>query len=123
MTSNATNYGHRDGALRLRPSPKVLRMSPRSRSRLRNTLRARILAELARDASIPGAVVAYARRDGRIRILAIGQTGDLTRPLQPADLFPVASVSKLATALLRLRLANASGIRLSDPIWRDLLYG
>lgn len=93
-------------------------MSPSSRSRLRKTLRARISAELARDANIPGAVVAYARRDGRIRILAIGQTGDLTRPLQPADLFPVASVSKLATALLVLRLTNASGIRLSDPIGR-----
>ena len=63
------------------------------------------VSELLQRPGIPGVVIAVAR-DGRpVEHLAVGSDAR-GRPLAPDNLFPVASITKLATALSVLRLAD-----------------
>jgi beta-lactamase class C len=68
---------------------------------------------------VPGMVVAFARGDDGPHILARG-TDAAGTPLAPDTLFPVASITKLATALVTLRLAEAGALHLDDLL-RDHL--
>ncbi|MFN8500165.1 MAG: serine hydrolase domain-containing protein [Anaerolineae bacterium] len=64
---------------------------------------------------MPGMVVAAQRGDEAAETLVVG-VDDAGRPLAADSLFPVASVTKLATALAVLRLADAGAIGLDDPL-------
>lgn len=79
---------------------------------------ARAAAEtLVASGRIPGVVVAVAMDRQQPEVFAIGTDAD-GRPLVPDDLFPVASITKLATALTVLRLADRGLIALDDPVDR-----
>ncbi|MFN8471915.1 MAG: serine hydrolase domain-containing protein [Anaerolineae bacterium] len=64
---------------------------------------------------MPGMVVAAARGDEPAEVLVVGMDAE-GRPLFRDSLFPVASVTKLATALAVLRLADSGAIALDDPL-------
>jgi CubicO group peptidase (beta-lactamase class C family) len=68
---------------------------------------------------VPGMVLAVARGDRPIEYLAAGADG-LGRPLARDSLFPVASITKLATALAVLRLADSGELALDDPLEQHL---
>ncbi len=68
---------------------------------------------------VPGIVVAAARGDGPVELLAVGQDA-AGRPLVEDSLFPVASATKLATALAVLRLVDSGELALDDPLVRYL---
>lgn len=72
-----------------------------------------------RAESVPGAVIAAARGGGAPRVLVIG-TDAAGMPLSARALFPVASVTKLATALAALRLVAAGALELNAPLARYL---
>lgn len=72
----------------------------------------RALAEVHR---LPGLLLAARRGGGSPHVAALGTDG-AGEPLAADALFPVASVTKLATALLVLRLAAAGEIGLDDPL-------
>lgn len=77
---------------------------------------ARAAAEtLVASGRVPGVVVAVAVDYQRPEVFAAGADAD-GRPLVPNDLFPVASITKLATALAVLRLADRGLIDLDDPV-------
>ena len=63
---------------------------------------------------ISGMVVGRAQGNGPLEVLALGDDA-VGRPLRADSLFPVASVTKLATALAVLRLA-AQGLDLDAPL-------
>ena len=68
------------------------------------SIRSRV-SELLQRPAIPGVVIAVAR-DGRpVEHLAVGSDAR-GRPLTPDSLFPVASITKLVTALSVLRLVD-----------------
>jgi CubicO group peptidase (beta-lactamase class C family) len=76
----------------------------------------RIQATLA-GADVPGGVVAV-QRDGRpVDLLAVGRDG-AGEPLRGDSLLPVASITKLATALAVLRLVDRGKLGLDDPLSR-----
>ncbi|MFN8482743.1 MAG: serine hydrolase domain-containing protein [Anaerolineae bacterium] len=64
---------------------------------------------------MPGMVVAATRGDEAAETLVVG-VDDAGLPLARDSLFPVASVTKLATALAVLRLADGGALRLDDPL-------
>ncbi len=66
---------------------------------------------------IPGMVVAAAIGDHPAAYLVVGQDA-VARPLAPDALFPVASVTKLATALAVLHLVDAGAIELDALLAR-----
>src|SRR5262245_57841343 len=68
---------------------------------------------------VPGIVLAVARGQGAPAYLAIGSDA-AGRPIDRESLFPVASITKLATALAVLRLAD-SGLLALDDLLRDYL--
>lgn len=68
---------------------------------------------------IPGMVVAVARGQAPVEFLALGEDA-LGRPLDRDSLFPVASITKLATALAVLRLADAGALTLDDQLSEHL---
>lgn len=68
---------------------------------------------------VPGIVVAVAPGAGPVEYVVRG-TDAHHQPLALDSLFPVASISKLATALTVLRLADASAVSLDDPLARYL---
>ena len=74
---------------------------------------------LVASGRIPGVVVALAVGNRQPDICAVGSDAD-GRPLTPDDLFPVASITKLATALAVLRLVDRGSIALDDPVDRFL---
>ncbi len=81
---------------------------------------ARAAAEtLVASGRIPGVVVAVAMDRQQPEVFAAGTDAD-GRPLVPDDLFPVASITKLATALAVLRLVDRGLIDLDDPADRFL---
>lgn len=81
---------------------------------------ARVAAEtLVASGRIPGVVVAVAMDRQRPEVFAVGTDAD-GRALVPDDLFPVASISKLATSLAVLRLVDRGLIDLDDPVDRFL---
>jgi CubicO group peptidase (beta-lactamase class C family) len=72
---------------------------------------------MTEEHAIPGVVIAVARGDDPPDFLVIGADG-LGRPLAADSLFPVASVTKLATALAVLRLADAARLTIEDALGR-----
>jgi beta-lactamase class C len=66
-------------------------------------------------ARVPGMVVAAVRGAGSPALLALGSDA-LQQPLTATSLFPVASVTKLATALAVLRLVDRGVVALDDPL-------
>lgn len=79
---------------------------------------ARAAAEtLVASGRVPGVVVAVAVDHQKPDVFAVGTDAD-GHPLAPDDLFPVASITKLATALAVLRLVDRGLIELDDPVDR-----
>jgi CubicO group peptidase (beta-lactamase class C family) len=74
---------------------------------------------IVRDHSLPGMIVALAHAGGPVEHLVIG-TDAAGTPLTPDALVPVASVTKLTTALAVLRLVDARVLELDDPLARHL---
>jgi beta-lactamase class C len=72
-------------------------------------------SEAMQRGQVPGLVLAVARGEQSIEYLVVGQDAR-GRPLQRDSLFPVASVTKLATALALLRLVEMSALALDDPL-------
>lgn len=68
---------------------------------------------------LPGIVVAVARGDGDSEHVVLG-TDARGRPLAADSLFPVASITKLATALAILRLVERGALALADLLDRHL---
>lgn len=71
------------------------------------------------DGLVPGAVAALARGDGPVAHIVVGADAAGT-PLAADTLCPVASLTKLATALAVLRLADAGALDVADPLARHL---
>lgn len=67
----------------------------------------------------PGVAVAVRLRDGPARHVVVGADA-AGRPLAADTLFPVASITKLATALAVLRLADAGELTPADQLSRHL---
>lgn len=78
-----------------------------------------IVEEVMRAHAVPGLVIVVARGDQPPEHLAIG-TDAARRPLEAGTLFPVASITKLATALAVLRLAAAGMLALDDSLAHHL---
>jgi beta-lactamase class C len=74
-----------------------------------------VLAATSQSARVPGFILAYARRDGPAQHLVHGEDG-LGQPLAEDSLIPIASITKLATALVVLRLVDQQALRLDDPL-------
>jgi beta-lactamase class C len=68
---------------------------------------------------VPGVAVAVARGERPIECLIVGDDA-LGRPLVRDTLFPVASITKLATALAVLRLVDSGALALDDPLDQHL---
>ncbi len=77
------------------------------------------IEEILRTASVPGIVIALAQEDGSVEHLVLGTDGQAS-PLRADTLFPIASITKLATALAILRLAAAGALRPDDPLVNHL---
>jgi CubicO group peptidase (beta-lactamase class C family) len=73
--------------------------------------------EILRTSQVPGIVIALTKEDGPVEHLVLGTDGQ-ARPLRAETLFPVASITKLATALAILHLAAGGMLRLDDPLER-----
>jgi beta-lactamase class C len=74
-----------------------------------------IVLETMHTFQIPGMVIAVAPRNKPITYLVFG-TDAAGEPLQQQTLFPVASITKLATALAVLRLVDAGLLTYDDSI-------
>jgi CubicO group peptidase (beta-lactamase class C family) len=75
----------------------------------------RALAEQLESARVPGMVIAAAQGAGPVLELAYGMDAD-GAPLTAESLFPVASITKLATALAVLRLSDAGLLQIDEPL-------
>jgi len=71
------------------------------------------------DAQLPGIIVAVQRAQTAPTYLCLGSDA-AGQPLRPDSLFPVASITKLATALAVLRLVDTGAVALDDPLARYL---
>src|SRR5215216_2105256 len=78
-----------------------------------------VAEEVMRAAQVPGMVLAAARGDRPAELLAIGEDAQ-GRPLARDTLFPVASITKLATALAVLRLYDQGALTLDDQLSEHL---
>jgi CubicO group peptidase (beta-lactamase class C family) len=78
-----------------------------------------ILAEVMRSRSVPGFVIARVRDGAAVEYLVTG-TDAAGTPLAADTLIPVASITKLATALAVLRLVASGAVALDDPLARHL---
>jgi CubicO group peptidase (beta-lactamase class C family) len=72
-----------------------------------------------RQTSVPGVIVAVARASQPPEFLWMGTDGAGMR-LAEDSLFPVSSITKLATALAILRLAGRDAVTLDDPLARHI---
>jgi len=77
-------------------------------------LRPLVEAEL-RAGNVPGAVIAVTHDANQVAHLVIGSDAD-GQELTADSIFPVASVTKLATALAVLRLVEQNELELDDPL-------
>jgi beta-lactamase class C len=68
---------------------------------------------------VPGFILAYARGDGPAEHLVYGADAD-SRPLAEDTLVPVASITKLAAALVVLRLVDQGALGLDDRLGAHL---
>jgi len=75
--------------------------------------------EAMRAGQVPGIVVAVARDTAPVEYHVAGEDAQ-GQPLAPDSLFPVASITKLATALAVLRLCDAGLLALDDPLEQHL---
>lgn len=75
--------------------------------------------DVLRARSVPGMVIAVAFGDGAPEHLVLGADAD-GRPLATESLLPIASITKLATALAILRLAADGTLGLDDPLQHHL---
>lgn len=64
---------------------------------------------------VPGIMLAVAQGDRPVNYVAVGVDG-AGRPIARDSLFPIASITKLATALAVLRLADAGELAIDDPL-------
>lgn len=64
---------------------------------------------------VPGMALTIAREDRPVEYLFVG-TDAAGRKIEPESLFPVASVTKLATALAVLRLAEDEALDVDEPL-------
>ncbi|HEV8638587.1 MAG TPA: serine hydrolase domain-containing protein [Chloroflexota bacterium] len=78
-----------------------------------------LLTELRAEEGLAGLGLVAARGDGPVEGLFVG-TDPIGQPLGPDTLLPVASITKLATALAVLRLVDAGDLWLDDPLARHL---
>jgi CubicO group peptidase (beta-lactamase class C family) len=76
-----------------------------------------VIVAVMRDHGLSGVVLAVARDDQPVEHLLAGEDAD-GHPLAAGSLFPVASITKLATALTILRLADDGALALDDPLGR-----
>jgi CubicO group peptidase (beta-lactamase class C family) len=76
--------------------------------------------EILRTSQVPGMVIAFTKEDGPVEHLVLGTDGQ-ARPLRVETLFPVASITKLATALAILHLAASGDLSLDDQLEKHLL--
>jgi len=79
----------------------------------------RAVEEAMRAGQVPGIALAVARGDRPVEHLVVG-TDALGQPLARDSLFPVASITKLATALAILRLVDSGALALDDPLSQHL---
>ncbi len=77
------------------------------------------LEAVLQPSRMKGMAVVVARQGRPAELLVLG-TDAADRPLTRESLFPVASVTKLATALAVLRLVDAGTLDLDDPLARHL---
>jgi beta-lactamase class C len=73
------------------------------------------VSEATRGGQVPGIVVAVARGEQPAECLAVGADA-AGRAVEPASLFPVASITKMATALAVLRMVDRGVLALDDPL-------
>src|SRR5262249_28696799 len=78
-----------------------------------------VVEEVMQAARVPGMVLAIRRGERPTHILALGEDA-LGRPLSRKSLFPVASITKLATALAVLRLAESDALTVDDQLSEHL---
>jgi CubicO group peptidase (beta-lactamase class C family) len=76
-----------------------------------------VIAAVMRDHGLSGVVVAVARDGQPVEHLLAGADAD-GHALAAGSLFPVVSITKLATALTILRLADDGALALDDPLGR-----
>lgn len=69
------------------------------------------------QAGVPGVSIAVAHADEKPQLWALGADG-AGRPIAEDSLFPVASITKLATALAVLRLCDAGEMTIDDALAR-----
>lgn len=74
-----------------------------------------VIEATMRERGVPGFVIAVARGLRPTEILVAGVDGGGIA-VEPGSLLPVASITKLATALAVLRLAAAGALALDDPL-------
>jgi beta-lactamase class C len=74
-----------------------------------------VLTELVESGQVPGIIVAVAAQERPVEYLAIGVDG-AGRSITRDSYFPIASISKLATALTVLRLVERGELALDDPL-------
>lgn len=79
----------------------------------------RVVERALREHGVPGMVVAAARDGGSVEHLCRGSDA-AGRELSADTLFPVASVTKMATGLAVLRLVDAGRLGVDDPVERHL---
>jgi CubicO group peptidase (beta-lactamase class C family) len=79
----------------------------------------RAIDAVLRGGQVPGIALAVARGDRPIEYLVAGADGR-GRPLARDSLFSVASITKLATALAVLRLADSGDLALDDSLEQHL---
>src|SRR5262245_1527884 len=78
-----------------------------------------MLAEVTADEAVPGFALAFCHGAGPSQAVWVGRDA-AGRELSPESLFPIASITKLATALAILRLCDAGAPALDDPLARHL---
>ncbi len=78
-----------------------------------------LLEEVLHASRMKGIAVAVSRPGRPAEALVLG-TDAAASPITPDSLFPVASVTKLATALCLLRLVDSGTLALDDPLARYL---
>src|SRR5579872_7013575 len=79
----------------------------------------RLIADAQSHYGVPGVAVAAVHRDGAIERLVFGADARGV-PLDDNSLFAVASLTKLATALAVLHLADSGHLSIDDPLARYL---
>lgn len=85
-------------------------MSPKRQAALRAAIE-----RVMHAGQIPGLALAFAIGSGPVERLIVGEDAD-GRPIAADALFTVASITKLATALVVLRLIDAGALALDEPI-------